>query len=183
MVFWALSGGMKVDYVTLPFKGLQCSNRVLIQGIDQHATLDALLHMIQERVWSKHKYFSLNILKKYFQQWLKQWGISWKLISWITLLNVFSPSSISANLSECQKLEHDAAQIPSPLTVQSPIEAFLTNSPLKSLVASPQLRSKQNQVVHVDNGTRFYHYLFLDDSTFKTWIAHSHRSAISWKLT
>jgi len=79
---------------------------------------------------------------------------------------VFSPSLILANLSECQKLEHDATQVPSPLTAQPPIEAFFTNSPLKSLVASPQLRSKQNQVV--DTGTCFYHYLFLDDSTFKT---------------
>lgn len=94
---------------------------------------------------------------------------------------MFSPSLISANLSECQKLEHDPAQIPSPLTVQSPIEAFFTNSPLKSLVASPQLRSKQNQVANT--GTCLYHYLFLDNSTFKTWIAHNHRSAICWKLT
>jgi len=72
MVFWALSGGIKVDYVTVPFKGIliiQCSNRVLIQGIDQQSTLDAFFYsMIQERMWSKHKDVSLNISKKCFQQ-------------------------------------------------------------------------------------------------------------------
>ncbi|XP_020618809.1 myosin-15-like [Orbicella faveolata] len=55
--------------------------------------------------------------------------------------------SKKANLTECHKLEHDTAQLPSPLSVQSPIEAFFTNSPLKSLVASPQLRNKQNQLM------------------------------------
>ncbi|KAJ7376316.1 hypothetical protein OS493_035456 [Desmophyllum pertusum] len=56
--------------------------------------------------------------------------------------------SKKVNLSECQKLEQNFAQLPSPaLTVQSPVEAFFTNSPLKSLLASPQLRSKQNQLM------------------------------------
>ena len=60
--------------------------------------------------------------------------------------HLFYPLLISVDLSECQKLEQDSLQFSSPLTVQSPVEAFFTNSPLKSLVASPQLRSKQNQV-------------------------------------
>ena len=71
----------------------------------------------------------------------------------------FSLPLISANVTEYPKLEHDASQLPSPLTVQSPIEAFFTNSPLKSFVASPQLRSKQNQVK--DNSyLYFYYYVF-----------------------
>ena len=69
----------------------------------------------------------------------------------------FSLPLISANVTEYPKLEHDASQLPSPLTVQSPIEAFFTNSPLKSFVASPQLRSKQNQVTDISD---FYHYVF-----------------------
>jgi len=55
--------------------------------------------------------------------------------------------SKKVNLSECQKLEQSDSALPSPVTVQSPVEAFFTNSPLKSLVASPQLRSKQNQLM------------------------------------
>lgn len=55
--------------------------------------------------------------------------------------------SKTVNLSECQRLDPSDSALPSPLTVQSPVEAFFTNSPLKSLVASPQLRSKQNQLM------------------------------------
>lgn len=46
------------------------------------------------------------------------------------------------HLPEHQRLEQ------SPLAVQdSPVEALFTNSPLKSFVASPQLRSKHNQIM------------------------------------
>ena len=63
-----------------------------------------------------------------------------------TLSHFFTLISIAVNLSECQKVEQSDSTLPSPLMVQSPVEAFFTNSPLKSLVASPQRRSKQNQV-------------------------------------
>ena len=66
--------------------------------------------------------------------------------------SLFPLISIAVNVPEYQKVEQSDSVLPSPLTVQSPVEAFFTNSPLKSLVASPQLRSKQNQVnrVHIN---------------------------------
>ena len=76
----------------------------------------------------------------------------WYLVEKVPLLdNLLANHFISllffaVNLVEGQKLDLDSDHMPSPLTVQSPVEAFFTNSPLKSLVGSPQLRSKQNQV-------------------------------------